>query len=141
MIKVKKLKPDALLPVIATEGSVGYDLFACLEFSHSILPGQGVLIPCGIAIEPLDGYWAKIESRSSLATKSDLIVKCGVIDPDYRGELKVALHNVGGLRQAIVHGMKIAQFVLYPVSIFPVFEVEELRETKRGAGGFGSTGS
>jgi len=141
-IRVCKLRPGAILPTYGTPGAAGADLYACLEATVTVLPGQTVFVPTGLAMEIPCGYVGLIYARSGLACKRDLAPanKVGVIDSDYRGEWMVALHNHGRDVQTIEHAERIAQLVIAPV-ITPGFdEVEELSQTHRGSGGFGSTG-
>ena len=141
-VAVKKVRPNAILPTYGSELAVGADLYACLEETVEIAPGQTVFIPTGIAMELPAGFAGLIYARSSLGTKRGLAPanKVGVVDPDYRGEFMVALHNHGAVPQSVSHGERIAQLVITPV-ITPGFtEVSELSETKRGVGGFGYTG-
>ena len=141
-IKVKKLRPGAHLPTYGTEFSAGADLYACLEADVTIGPGETKKIPTGIAMElPVDTA-GLIYTRSSLGTKRGLAPanKVGVIDSDYRGEISVVLHNHGKIEQVVQPGERIAQLVITPV-LAPLYEeTEELSDTNRGAGGFGSTG-
>ncbi len=142
-IKVKKLNKNAKLPFRATEGSAGADLFACIDDDIILKSGERMLIPTGIAIE-LDNpqCGAFIFPRSSLSFKNGVsLANCvGVVDSDYRGEVKVALINHSDTDFVIHNGDRIAQLVIMPV-IIPSFEVaDELNDTDRGAGGFGSTG-
>lgn len=141
-IPVKKLRSNATLPTYGSLWAAGADLYACLDAPVVIEPGKTVFIPTGLAMEIPVGYAGLIYARSSLGTKRGLAPanKVGVVDADYRGEFMVALHNHGSESQTIAHGERIAQLLVTPV-ITPGFtEVEELSETVRGAGGFGSTG-
>jgi len=141
-IPVKKLRPNATLPTYGSAWAAGADLYACLDAPVVIEPGKTVFIPTGLAMEIPVGYAGLIYARSSLGTKRGLAHdnKGGVVDADYRGEFMVALHNHGAESQTIAHGERIAQLLVTPV-ITPGFtEVEDLSETIRGAGGFGSTG-
>jgi len=141
-IPVKKLRPNATLPTYGSAWAAGADLYACLDAPVVIEPGKTVFIPTGLAMEIPVGYAGLIYARSSLGTKRGLAPanKVGVVDADYRGEFMVALHNHGAESQTIAHGERIAQLLVTPV-ITPGFtEVEDLSETIRGAGGFGSTG-
>ena len=141
-IAVKKVRINAVMPTYGSAGAVGADLYACLEETVAIAPGQTVFIPTGVAMEIPAGYAGLIYARSSLGCKRGLAPanKVGVIDPDYRGEFMVALHNHGTENQTVSHGERIAQLLITPV-VTPAFtEVSELSDTKRGAGGFGSTG-
>lgn len=141
-IRVKKLHPDALLPSYGSVEAAGADLYACLEAEATVLPGKTVFIPTGIALEVPKGCAGLIYARSSLGTKRGLAPanKVGVIDSDYRGQVMVALHNHGGEAQTILPGERIAQLLITPVYTPGFVEAEELSDTSRGAGGFGSTG-
>ena len=142
-IFVKKFSEKAKLPYRATPGSAGADLFACLDADVKIRPGERKLIPTGIAIELLDkrsgGF---VFPRSSVSSKYGVsLANCvGVIDSDYRGEIKVPLINHSRKSYVIHDGDRIAQLVILPI-FMPIFtERDELGFTDRGAGGFGSTG-
>ena len=141
-IKVKKLRPGAVLPTYGTEFSAGADLYACLDEDVTILPGETRKIPTGIAMELPVGTAGLIYTRSSLGTKRGLAPanKVGVVDSDYRGEFLIFLHNHGAEPQTIVHGDRIAQLVVNPVFTPGFVEAPELSDTQRGTGGFGSTG-
>ena len=141
-IAVKKLRAEAILPTYGSENAVGADLYACLEAPVTIEPGKTVFIPTGLAMELPNGCAGLIYARSSLGTKRGLAPanKVGVVDPDYRGEFMVALHNHGSESQTIAHGERVAQLVITPVLTPGFAEVSELSDTKRGTGGFGSTG-
>jgi len=141
-IPVKKLKPNAIVPTYGSAEAAGADLYACLEVPVTIDPGKTVFIPTGIAMEIPRGYAGLAYARSGLACKQDLAPanKVGVIDSDYRGEFMIALHNHGAQSRIICHGERIAQLVITPVFTPGFMEVSELSDTKRGAGGFGSTG-
>ncbi len=141
-IPVKKLRLGAVLPTYGTEYSAGADLYACLEAPVTIEPGKTVMIPTGLAMELPVGYAGLVYARSGLSVKRGLAPanKVGVIDADYRGEFMVALHNHGELAQTVENGERIAQLVITPVFTPGFTEVEELSDTARGTGGFGSTG-
>ena len=142
-VAIKKLSDTAILPSYGSEFAAGADLYACLGNEITIDPHETVLIPTGIAIELPQGYAGLIYARSGLATKKGLAPanKVGVIDCDYRGEVKVALHNHSGIPQTVSAGERIAQLVITPYLTAQFVEKEELSQTVRGAGGFGSTGS
>lgn len=142
-VAIKKLNANATLPAYGSEYAAGADLYACLDGDVVIDPHETALIPTGIAIELPLGYAGLIYARSGLATKKGLAPanKVGVVDCDYRGEVKVALHNHGAQPQTVVCGERIAQLVITPYLTAQFIEREELSETARGAGGFGSTGS
>ena len=142
IIRVKKLKENAILPTYGSAGAAGADLYACLDEAVTILPGETAWIPTGIALEVPAGCAGLVYARSSLGVKRGLAPanKVGVIDSDYRGEIRVVLLNHGKEPQTIFSGERVAQFIITPV-LTPVYEeVPELSDTSRGAGGFGSTG-
>ena len=141
-ISVKKLKENAILPTYGSEFAAGADLYACLEEAVTIEPHQTKLIPTGLAMEIPKGCAGLVYARSGLACKKGLAPanKVGVIDSDYRGPVTVVLHNHGGEAQTIAHGERIAQMVITPV-LTPTYEMaDDLSDTGRGQGGFGSTG-
>jgi len=139
-LKVKKLNPAATLPSYAREGDAGLDLFAVTALV--IEPGKSALVPTGIAIEIPRGTEAQVRPRSGLALKHALTVlnTPGTVDEGYRGEVGVILINHGSTAFTVDIGMKIAQMVISPRIEVSVAEVEELSDTERGSGGFGSTG-
>lgn len=141
-IAVKKLRPGAKLPSFGSQQAAGADLYACLEEPVDILPGQTKFIPTGLAMEIPVGYAGLIYARSGLACKQGLAPanKVGVVDSDYRGEFMIALHNHGSIARTVNHGDRVAQLVVTPVLIPQYIEAEELTDTDRGIGGFGSTG-
>ena len=141
-IRVKKLKPNAILPTYGSQEAAGADLYACLEEKIVIEPGASVFVPTGLAMEIPQGHAGLIYARSGLACKRGLAPanKVGVIDSDYRGEFIVVLHNHGSQPQEIDHGERIAQLVITPVFTPGFAEVTELTDTTRSTGGFGSTG-
>ena len=142
VMRVKKLRENATVPTYGSVEAAGADLYACLETEVTIEPGKTVFVPTGLAMEVPKGYAGLIYARSSLGTKRGLAPanKVGVIDSDYRGEVMVALHNHGMEAQTIAHGERIAQLLVTPV-LAPSFELwDDLTDTDRGAGGFGSTG-
>ncbi len=141
-VKVKKLKETAKLPVYGTEFSAGADLCACLDGPITLQPGETKLISIGISMEIPEGYAGLVFARSGLASKRNLAPanKVGVIDSDYRGEFFVPLHNHGAVPQTLEPGERIAQMILTPYLTAKFMEAEELSDTQRGEGGFGSTG-
>ena len=141
-IRVKKLKKNAILPTYGSAEAAGADLYACLENSIVIQPGETAFVPTGLAMEIPKGYAGLIYARSGLACKRGLAPanKVGVIDSDYRGEFIVVLHNHGDANQEIAHGERIAQLVVTPVLMPDFTEVDDLSNTTRATGGFGSTG-
>lgn len=141
-VRVKVLREGAQLPTYGSKEAAGADLYACLTESVSIAPGETAFIPTGIAMEVPVQCAGLIYARSGLACKRGLAPanKVGVIDSDYRGEILVALHNHGTQVQIVENHERIAQMVITPV-ITPVYQaVEELSDTARNNGGFGSTG-
>ena len=141
-IHVKRLDPAATIPTYGSVEAAGADLYACLSEDVVIAPGKTVFVPTGIALEVPKGCAGLIYARSSLGAKRGLAPanKVGVIDSDYRGPIMVALHNHGTEEQTVCHGDRIAQLVITPVYTPGFMEVDELDDTARGAGGFGSTG-
>ena len=141
-IKVKKLRPGAQLPTYGTAFSAGADLYACLEVPVTIAPGETKKIPTGLSMEIPIGCAGLIYARSSLGTKQGLAPanKVGVVDSDYRGEFMVFLHNHSAEKRTVSHGDRVAQLVVTPVYTPGFEETDELTDTARGAGGFGSTG-
>lgn len=140
MLRVKKKDPDAVIPSRATPGSAGYDLTS-VE-SHIILPGRRAIVSTGLSIAVPEGTYGRIAPRSGLAVKSGIGVGAGVVDSDYRGEVKVVLfnHDIHNTYE-VKPGHRIAQLVLEKIVCAEVEEiVGELQDTYRGDGGFGSTG-
>ena len=144
MVKVllKKLDPEVLLPSYKTRGSSGMDLMAFLKEPIKILPSTSCLIPTGISIAIPEDVEIQIRPRSGLAAKSNISVlnTPGTIDSDYRGELKIILFNHGKKDFIVNNNDRVAQMVLMPILKIDFEEVNELPETIRGSGGFGSTG-
>lgn len=141
-IRVKKLNQNAIMPTYGSAEAAGADLYACLENSVIIQPGESSFIPTGLSMELPKGYAGLIYARSGLACKKGLAPanKVGVIDSDYRGEFIVVLHNHGNEPREVAHGERIAQLVITPVFTPGFIEADELNDTVRSAGGFGSTG-
>lgn len=141
-IRVKKLKENAIMPTYGSAEAAGADLYACLTEPVTILPGDSVFVPTGLAMELPRGYAGLIYARSGLACKRGLAPanKVGVVDSDYRGEFMIVLHNHGDTVQTVEHGERIAQLVITPVFTPGFTEVGDLSDTQRAGGGFGSTG-
>ena len=139
--KFVKLKDDARIPTQGSKKAAGFDVYA--NASAVIYPGSTKLIPTGLAIQPPEGFCAKVYARSGLAAKRGLRpANCvGVCDEDYTGEYMVALHNDSDTPQSIEVGERIAQLMFEPYYSVDFVEVDELDKTERGAGGFGSTGT
>ena len=141
-IKIKKLTDTAVLPARGSEYAAGYDLYADCKERITIEPHETAKIGTGLSMEIPDGYFGAVFARSGLASKQGLRpANCvGVCDSDYRGEYIVALHNDSQIKQIINPGDRIAQLVVMPYLAVTFTECDELSETKRAAGGFGSTG-
>ena len=142
-IAVKKVRANAILPTYGSNEAAGADLYACLDEPVTIAAGQTVFIPTGLALEVPKGCAGLVYARSSLGAKRGLAPanKVGVIDSDYRGEISVVLHNHGSVDQTVAPGERIAQLVITPYITATFIESDELSDTARGAGGFGSTGT
>lgn len=141
-IRVKKLHPNATIPTYGSAEAAGADLYACLEEAVVIQPGEVFWVPTGIALEVPKGCAGLIYARSSLGTKRGLAPanKVGVVDSDYRGEVKVVLFNHSKQPQTLEPNERVAQLIITPVLAPAYEEAEELSDTSRGVGGFGSTG-
>ena len=144
MVKVliKKLNPSVQLPSYKTKGASGMDLMAYLEKPINLEPGESCLIPTGLAVAFPKDYEIQIRPRSGLAVKNNISVlnTPGTIDSDYRGEIKVVIFNHGDKEFIVNNGDRIAQMILAPVKKIELEETNDLPETVRGEGGFGSTG-
>ena len=141
-LRVKCLRTGAKPPHYASASAAGADLYACLDTPVAIAPGQTAFLPTGIALEIPAGFAGLIYARSGLACKQGLAPanKVGVIDPDYRGEVLIALHNHSDAVRTVEPGDRIAQLVILPFLAAEFSDADTLDETDRGAGGFGSTG-
>jgi dUTP diphosphatase len=143
-IEIRRLAGNADLPLPSyqSEGAVGMDLHAAVTADVTLAAGSMATVPCGIAIAVPPGYEAQVRPRSGLAAKHgiSLVNTPGTIDPDYRGEVKVLLINHGKEPFVVTRGMRIAQFLVFPVPRVVWKEVPELPPTARGSGGFGHTG-
>lgn len=143
ILKIKKLNENAVVPAQATAGSAGMDLSSCLDNDVIIAPGEIKLIPTGLAAAPdTDQCALLIYPRSGLASKHGIsLANCvGVVDSDYRGEIKIPLINNGHESFTVTNGMRIAQMIMTPVIIPRIETADSLDETQRSSGGFGSTG-
>lgn len=142
-VNIKKLNENATIPSYGSDNAAGADLYACIEEALTIEPGETVLVKTGLAMELPEGYAGLIYARSGLASKKGLAPanKVGVVDSDYRGEIMVALHNHSLVAATVEPKERIAQMVITPYIVAGFTEVDELDKTKRGTGGFGSTGS
>ena len=142
-VNFKKLNENAIVPTYGSEFAAGADLYACTNGETvTFAPSETKLIKTGIAMEIPEGYAGLIYARSGIANKRGLAPsnKVGVVDSDYRGEIMVSLHNHSNEEQSITDGERIAQMVIAPFLKVEYTEVEELTDTARGEGGFGSTG-
>lgn len=142
-VKIKKLDERAVLPTYGTEYSAGADLYALSDEKIDIAPGATALVHTGLSIEIPEGYCGLIFARSGLASKRGLAPanKVGVIDADYRGEIMVALHNHSDVTATVECGERIAQLAIVPFLKAEFELADELSDTVRGTGGFGSTGT
>ena len=141
-IRVKTLRSGAKLPTYGTAEAAGADLYACVPETVTIAPGETAFIPTGIALEVPTGCAGLIYARSGLACKQGLAPanKVGVVDSDYRGEITVALYNHSSEVRTVASGDRVAQFIITPVLTPQYGWAEELSDTERAEGGFGSTG-
>lgn len=141
-VKIKKLNDRAVIPTYGSPFAAGADLYSAAETPVTVLPGETKMIPTGLAVEIPEGFAGLIYARSGLASKKGLAPanKVGVIDSDYRGEVLVALHNHSSVPATVDCGERIAQLVITPFLQADFVVSDELDETERGAGGFGSTG-
>ena len=142
-ILIKRLSKEVSLPKYETSGSSGMDLAANINSKVNIDPGKTAVIPTGLAISIPKGYEAQIRPRSGLAAKKKITVlnTPGTIDADYRGEIKVILINLSKDSFEVEKGLRIAQMVVCPIVQAQLKEVDDLKQTERGEGGFGSTGT
>ena len=141
-LKIKKISMLAKLPTYASEGAAGMDLYAANEKPITLMPLERHLIPLGFTIELPQGFEAQIRPRSGMAIKHGITLSncVGTIDEDYRGEVCVGIVNLSDKPYEIKAGDRIAQMIIAPVFKAQIIEVDELLSTKRGEGGFGSTG-
>lgn len=142
-IKINKLDENAIIPTYGTEFSAGADIYSLPGKDIKVAPGETVMINTGIAAEIPEGYAGFVFARSGLASKKGLAPanKVGVVDSDYRGEIMVALHNHGDKKAVVAGGERIAQLVIMPCIAAEYIVCDELSDTRRGSGGFGSTGA
>jgi len=140
IIHVKRLHPDAIIPKAAKSGDVAFDL--CSTIDYELKPGERCVVPTGISIEIPRGYEGQVRPRSGLAIKDGISVlnTPGTIDSGYRGEVKTIMINHGSESFSITKGMRISQLAIRPVPEVEFIEVDNLSDTERGEGGFGSTG-
>ena len=142
-VSVKLLDPRAKLPAYGSADAAGADLYALTDGPVTVAPGETVMLHTGLAFAIPQGFVGLVCARSSLGAKRGLAPanKVGVIDADYRGEVRVALHNHGSVPQVVEDGDRVAQLVIVPYLTAQFTQTEELDGTERGSGGFGSTGS
>lgn len=142
-VEIKKLNENAVIPKYGTDFAAGADLYALIDGVVTIAPGESKLIHTGVAMAIPEGIVGLIFGRSGMACKRGLAPanKVGVIDSDYRGEIMVCLHNHSNVEQTVENGERIAQIAFVPYYAAEFELVDELDETMRGAGGFGSTGT
>lgn len=141
-LKVKKLRPGAVLPTRGSAQAAGYDLYACTGGSVNIAPHTTAMVGTGLSVAVPEGYFGAIFARSGLASKQSLRpANCvGVCDSDYRGEYIIPLHNDGDTERTVNDGERIAQLIVLPYLAVEFEEAAELDRTGRGDAGFGSTG-
>lgn len=150
-VKVKKLREDVIIPQQADTGSVGFDLSIYLPFDNEageqvskvvLNPNQSVLLSTELAFEIPEGYYMQIHPRSSMGIKKKLILEnlTAIIDSSYRGPVMLAIKNIGQDKVEILHRERLAQAIILPYPKVKFIEAEELSETERGEGGFGSSG-
>ena len=143
VLKLMRVREGVIIPKQATAGSAGYDLCACIDAPQTIEPGERCVFPSGLAAEIPAGTAGFVFTRSGLGIKKGIHVTngVGVIDSDYRGEIRIGLHNLSAEPYTVQPGERIAQMIIMPYFAPVIEEVTSLTETDRGAGGFGSTGT
>jgi len=139
-LKIKLLRESSQLPFQKSDEDAGYDLYYCGTEGIFIDAGQGALIPTGISTSFDKEYVLEIKNRSSVASKKSLIVGAHIVDSGYRGEIFVNLHNVSNKSQIVKPGERVAQFLFYKIEHPILLVLQDLEESSRGVGGFGSTG-
>jgi len=137
-VKVKRLHPGAKLPERGTNWSAGADLF-CLE-AFALEPGERKAVPTGLSVEIPPGWYGRVAPRSGLAVRHGIDTLAGIVDPDFRGELMVVIVNLGETPVSFNAGDRVAQLIIERAAICDYVLAEDLSETARGDGGFGSTG-
>lgn len=137
-LKIKKLNNDAVVPCYAKQGDAGMDIFASEKLT--LLPGERGLVKTGIAMEFPEGYVFLVWDKSGISTKTGVTTIAGVVDAGYRGELQIAVINLGQEPYTFEKGKKVAQGLMQPIVQAEIEEVETLGDSSRGEGGFGSTG-
>lgn len=142
VLRLMRVRENAIIPKQATVGSAGYDLCACIDEPYTLMPGERYVFPTGLSAEIPAGTAGFIFTRSGLGVKKGVHVTngVGVVDSDYRGEIHVGLHNLSAEAYTVQPGERVAQMIIMPYFAPIIEEVESLSETDRGEGGFGSTG-
>lgn len=139
-LQVKKLHPNAKLPTKGSEFAAGYDMYACLDEPIVIKARSRSVVPLQIAVTIPEGFYGRIAPRSGLAVKAGLDVGAGVVDRDYTGPVGAVMFNHSDSDFTVSHGDRICQMIITPYATVEVEEVDQLDNTTRGSGGFGSTG-
>ena len=138
---IKKIYPDSIIPTKGSSEAAGYDLYSRFtNINEMVLPYSSILVSTGIAMKIPYGYYGRIAPRSGFSVKTGLIVNAGVIDSDYRGEVKILFQNFNDKHISIHTGEKVAQIIIEKIAHCDVLEVDDLDVTTRGSNGFGSTG-
>ncbi len=137
-IKIKKLKDNAIIPKSMHKGDAALDIYSCIDIN--IQPGERVLIDTGISMAIPQGYFGNIRDRSGLAVKHGLHTMAGVVDSNYRGEIKIVIINLSKEEYSVKQGDRVAQMIIQEVNEIVLEEVEDLDSTERGGGGFGDSG-
>ena len=142
IVKIKQINPNAKIPTYGSEGAACFDFYACIDKPVTINPKSSVNLPTGLQFEIPEGYVMLMYSRSGHGFKNNLrfVNSVGVIDSDYRGEVRIGLFNDGITPYVVKPQERLAQAMIVPVSKISFLTVENLTDTKRGTGGFGSTG-
>lgn len=142
IVKIKQINPNAKIPTYGSEGAACFDFYACIDKPVTINPKSSVNLPTGLQFEIPEGYVMLMYSRSGHGFKNNIrfVNSVGVIDSDYRGEVRIGLFNDGITPYVVKPQERLAQAMIVPVSQVSFQAVETLTDTKRGAGGFGSTG-
>jgi dUTP pyrophosphatase len=142
-LRIKKLRPDAIIPAYKTTGAAGFDLHAAIDAPVTLVPKQRGLITTGLSMAIPVGYEGQVRPRSGLALNLgvSIVNTPGTVDSDYRGEVGIVLINLGQENVVVNPGDRVAQMIIAPVTQVELEEVTELDETLRGAGGYGSTGA
>ena len=141
IVKIKKLSPNAIIPTKADCGAAGFDLYATQDYAFPLLPGERRMFPTDIAIEIPPGYYGQIAPRSGIALKSGIMTMAGILDETFRGNINVILYNSSNEPFEVKKGQRIAQLIFHKYENAVFREVEQLSDSSRNTGGFGSSGS